>query len=308
MRRSSLRRAVQTVVLGSILLQISFGPLRAAGPVRFVAYNVENYLPMTRRIDGESVPNAPKPESEKRVVVASIAELRPDILGVVEIGDLAEVDDLRTRLAGEGLRYPHSEWLNAADEARHLVLLSRFPIVARNSVSDLTYRIGDVELPVQRGFLDVTIQVNESYRLRCVGVHFKSKRDVPEADQELMRRNEAELLRRHVDAILTVDPQTNLLVYGDFNDTRNETAMKTVQGRRGSAAYLETIYLKDHEGMSWTHFWEAAGLYSRIDYILFAPGLRPELDFSGCRILWRKDWAEGSDHRPLMATIVPVDR
>ena len=33
---------------------------------------------------------------------------------------------------------------------------------------------------VRRGFLDVTVQVTPSYRLRCVGAHLKSKLPIPE--------------------------------------------------------------------------------------------------------------------------------
>ena len=276
--------------------------------VRFVAYNVQNYLPMDRQVDGETVKAAPKPEAEKRVVVASIAELAADIVGISEIGDVSQVEDLRRRLGERGQKYPHLEWVAAADLERHLALLSRFPIVERNSVTDLTYRIGDVELPVQRGFLDVTVAVNPGYRLRCVGVHLKSKRDVPEADETMMRRNEADLLRRHVDSILASDPKTNLLVYGDFNDTRNEPPIRAIQGKRGSDRYLEPLHLKDQDGMTWTHFWEFADQYSRIDYIMVSTGLRREVDFSGCRILWRKDWNGGSDHRPLLATLIADER
>ncbi len=289
-------------------LSAQSGVAGAQERLRFVAYNVQNYLPMDRQVDGESVKAAPKPESEKRVIVASIAELAADIVGLSEIGDLAQVDDLRRRLAERGLHYPHVEWVAAADLERHLALLSRFPIVERNSVTDLTYRVGDVELPVQRGFLDVTVAVNQGYRLRCVGVHLKSKREVPEADETIMRRNEADLLRQHVDSVLLSNPETNLLVYGDFNANRNEAPIRAIQGKRGSDTYLETIYLKDHEGMSWTHFWEFADVYSRIDFIMVAPGLRPEVNFSGCRILWRDDWLEGSDHRPLLATLIAEER
>lgn len=303
-------RRVATRLTFLLLILPGWAPCQTTGShrVRFVAYNVENYLPMERRVDGETVENAPKPESEKRVVVASLVELAADIIGLAEMGDLSQVEDLRGRLAARGLEYPHVEWVAAADEARHLALLSRYPIVRRNSATDLTYRIGDQELPVQRGFLDVTLAVNGRWQLRCVGAHLKSKRSVPEADETLMRRNEAELLRRHVDSILAADPQANLLVYGDFNDARNETSIRAIQGKRGSDRYLETVYLKDHLGQSWTHFWEYADIYSRIDYIMFAPGLRREIDFSGCRILWRKDWSEGSDHRPLLVTLHDAER
>ncbi len=74
---------------------------------------------------------------------------------------------------------------------------------------------------VRRGFLDVTIQVNAGYQLRLVGAHLKSKLPIREGEA-LVRRMEAELLRKHLDGILGAAPETNLICYGDFNDTRNE--------------------------------------------------------------------------------------
>jgi endonuclease/exonuclease/phosphatase family metal-dependent hydrolase len=299
--------------VGTIPLVVLCGMVLASADAqiptfRFVSYNLENYLPMKRQIDGENVDAAPKPESEKQVVVSSIAELQPDILGVAEIGDMTQVEDLRTRLAAAGTVFREVEWVDAADLERHVALFSKFPIVARHSVKDLTYRLGDSELPVQRGFLDVTIQVNPTYQIRCVGVHLKSKREVPEGDETLMRRNEAELLRHHVDAILAEDPNVNLMVYGDFNDTRDEAPVRTIQGKAKTPAHLTSLYLKDRMGMSWTHYWEWAGLYSRIDFIFVNAGLHSEIDFENCRIPWRDDWEQGSDHRPLLATIFSRDR
>ena len=262
---------------------------------------------MKRVIDGETVEAAPKPTAEKRAVVESLAGLKPDIIGVAEIGDMKEVEDLRTRLAAAGVVFQALEWVDAADQERHLALLSKFPIVARQSVKDLTYRLGERELPVQRGFLDVTLQVNPSYQVRCIGVHLKSKREVPEGNQSLMRRNEAELLRQHIDAILAEQPDVNLMVYGDFNDTRNETPIHVIQGKANSPNYLKPLSLKDSKGMSWTHYWEWADLYSRIDFIFVSLGLQPEIDGDNCRIPWRDSWNQGSDHRPLLATFRAKD-
>ncbi len=312
-RRRSLGVAVILLTAAAGFLLSSTLRAQAAGdgvivPVRLVAYNLKNYLPMDRRTGGEMVRAAPKPDEEKKVVVASIAELRPDILGLCEIGDMTEVDDLRQRLGWAGVDLPHVEWVEAADQVRHLALLSRFPIVARDSQIDLSYQLGDVELPLQRGILDVTVEITADYRVRCLGVHFKSKREVPEGDQALMRRNEADLLRKHVEAIHVSDPEVNLIVYGDLNDTRNEAPIKAVQGKFGTEGYLTTLYLKDKLGMSWTHHWDYANIYSRFDYILVNQGIYPEIVFDDCGILWRDDWEEGSDHRALLAVIRPVNQ
>jgi len=299
-----LLRSVAGLIAWAALL-----PLAAQDtPVRFVAYNLKNYLPMDRSVGGQSVSGAPKPEAEIAAILATLVDLKPDLLGVCEIGGEAEVADLKSRLKAVGIDLPHHEWVDAADADRHLALLSRFPIVARNSARDLVYRLGEAELPFQRGILDATVEFPSGYRLRCLGLHFKSKREVPEGDQAMMRRHEADLLRRHADTILAADPQTNLLVYGDLNDTRNEPAIRAVQGSNNSPGHLSTIYLKDRFGMSWTHHWDFANLYSRIDYILFNEALRPEIVFDQCLVHWRDDWEEGSDHRALLAVISPADR
>jgi hypothetical protein len=55
------------------------------------------------------------------------------VVGIIEIGGRPELDDLCARLKAAGLDYPHAEWLQGLDSDRHIALLSRFPIVARDS-------------------------------------------------------------------------------------------------------------------------------------------------------------------------------
>ena len=276
--------------------------------IRFASYNLKNYLMMSREGEGAIVQRGPKPESEISVVVDTISQMRPEILGVCEIGGMSEVEDLRARLRMRGVDYPQAEWVDAADEDRHLALLTTFSIVNRRSQTGLTYLLGDKEFPVQRGFLDATISVNPKYQLRCIGVHLKSKRDVAEGEQDLMRRNEAHLLRRYLDEVLRAEPEVNLMVYGDFNDSCNEPIIRSIQGLRGSPGYFGSIHLKDEHGEAWTHHWSSADIYSRIDFLLYSKGLSPEIDHEHSFIYGRDDWEGGSDHRMIVAGIVPADR
>jgi len=276
-------------------------------PLRFVAYNLENYTRQDR-VSGEgTVETRAKPEANRDVIAGILAESRPDVIGVCEMGDLGDVEDLRARLAARGVHYPHMEWVDAADPDRHLTLLSRLPIVSRQSQRDLVYTLGELELPVLRGILDVTIQAGE-YRLRFIGCHLKSKRETLVADEALMRRNEAHLVRKHVESILADDPRANLLVYGDFNADRQDASIRAIQGMAGAANYLSALRVEDSRGLAWTHFWDAADSYSRIDFLFASPGLVKEIDLPRCRILDRADWEQASDHRPLLATLNPVER
>jgi predicted extracellular nuclease len=60
------------------------------------SYNVDNYLLDDRQKDGVVMKDAPKPEQEIAAVIQSIGQIRPDIVGLVEIGDESMLDDLRS--------------------------------------------------------------------------------------------------------------------------------------------------------------------------------------------------------------------
>ena len=278
-------------------------------PVTLVVYNLKNYLAMERRLNGEIVADAPKPEGEVRAVIEGITAMAPDILGVCELGDETFLADLQSRLKAAGIDLPHTEMVrDSAGWNRNVALLSRYPIVARNSRADYTYELGGTKHAFQRGVLDVKIAISPGYHLRYVGLHLKSKREVPEGDETLMRLNEARLARQHIDGILGPEPGTNLIVAGDFNDLRHEAPVKTLQGGFGGQGYLNSLTLSDQYGFRWTHHWSFADDYSRLDYVLYGEGLKDEIDRANSRIHHWDNWDKASDHRPLVVKIVPVDR
>ena len=289
----------------------SVGPIAATdlAPVTIVAYNLRNYLSMERRLKGEIVPDAPKPESEIKALVEGLVAIRPDILGVCEIGDATHIADLQSRLKAAGVDLPYTEMVrDSAGWNRNLALFSRFPIIGRYSRDDYTYALAGKRHAFQRGILDVKLAINPQYHLRYVGLHLKSKREVPEGDETLMRLNEARLAREHLDRILAEEPGVNLLVAGDFNDIRIEPPIKTLQGGFGGGGYLKALGLADENGFTWTHYWSFADVYSRFDYALFSEGLAGELNRDLCRIYHWKNWEKASDHRPLVISLIPVDR
>lgn len=277
--------------------------------VRFVSWNLQNYL-HTAAPPAEVLPGATKPKAAASVAAVTriLKTLRPDIAGFCEMGSPEDLAALQERLKSEGLELPYREFLHAADTSRALALLSRFPIVERQSQARLTYLLDEAKLPVQRGFLDVTVQIGDTYRLRVLGAHLKSRRDVPEADESLMRRNEAHLLRQHADAILTNAPETNLLVYGDFNGTRDEPALKAVGGMRGTPRFLTALTPSDTAGQRWTYYFPAADTYSRVDFVFASKGLNPEVSSGRGCLYAGADWNRASDHRALTTMIIPQER
>lgn len=297
-------------VIGPAVFFAAAALLSAAEPERitFCAYNLKNWLTMDRfdMQTYKTLPSAPKPEAERERVVKIVAAIQPDILGVCEIGGADDLADLQKRLKAAGINLPHTELAHGGDETRRLALLSRLPIKARNSQTNLTYQLGAQTLPFQRGILDVTISITPTFDLHCVGVHLKSMREIEEADQAQMRRNEARLLRKHIDSIFTKEPGARILAYGDCNEHRNEPAISEIMGSpRTSDTAMQDVWLKDRNGEVWTHFWDAADTYSRLDYCFTSRLLRPHIDFSRCFIYSVRDFDKASDHRPLVIKISP---
>jgi len=292
-----MRRAILWLV--SLIFSLRLG----AEEIVFASYNVENYLRMDRRVENKNLKDAPKPESEIEAVVKVVTTIKPDILGLVEMGDEATLEDLQKRLKEAGVDLPHREWLQGADQNRHVCLLSRFPIVDRKSRGDIPFDLDGKTQRFNRGILDVTVEINPNYKLRLVGVHLKSRRDVEEYDEAKMRAKEAWFLRDHVNGILQADPQANLLLYGDFNDTKNNYPIKEVIGKKGTLNYMMDLWLRDTRNERWTHYWKTADEYSRIDYIMVSPAMVKEILFDKSGINDSPFWNDASDHRAIYTTI-----
>ncbi len=289
-----------------LVMALGQWPLFAQTKAIVVAtYNIENYLGEVKEGPPSERTKA-KPAESVAALVRIIAEINPDILGLCEMGPPEQFLEFQERLRVAGLGYLDAAYVEGVDKHRHVALLSRFPIVARTSKSDVRYELNGMLERVQRGFLDVTVRVNPQYELRLVGAHLKSKLAAPEGEAE-MRRHEAQLLRKHVAAILASEPEVNLLLFGDFNEHRNEPAILEIMGVRGSASYLADLQAADSQGDRWTHYWKTADVYSRLDYLFASPGLLREVERDKTLIYRGADWAEASDHRPVYTSVRPFN-
>jgi len=278
------------------LLPSQAPPFHSDEGLRFITYNVKNWV-TEENTNGKP---RPKPEKEKAAVVALISRNRPDVLGICEIGNREDLAELQGRLKVSGLDLPYVVHVGGIDPVRHLALLSRFPITATASPSETEYQMDGRIMAINRGILDASLEAGgKTYRF--IGVHLKSRREAQDGDQEIIRLHEAKLVRSHVNLILSTQPDARLVVYGDFNDTRSTNTLKTLTGDNNSPNYLFMIPAKDSRQENWTHYWEQADSYTRIDFITVSRALKPDTDFKASHLIDDKDWNEASDHRPVMA-------
>jgi endonuclease/exonuclease/phosphatase family metal-dependent hydrolase len=290
--------------------------LPAAESFRLVTYNLENY------IDTEAGDRPVKSAEARAKIRESLLALKPDVLAVEEMGALSALRELQASLKAQGLDLPHHEFVTGWDTNIHVAVLSRFPIIARRSHTNLTYLLAGKRFTTSRGFGEIDIQVSPQYRFTLFNCHLKSKRTIAEADEAEMREQEALQLREKIDERLKANPQVNLAVMGDFNDTKDARSTRAILGRRGAATGLVDTRPAERNGdntpssnprwdprnIAWTHFFGKEDTYSRIDYILLSAGMAREWVTNESHVLALPNWGVASDHRPVLVTITAQDK
>ncbi len=288
--------------------------LQAQTTVRVGAYNVENYL------DVAASGRPAKPAESKAKVREMIKLLNADVLALEEMGNTNALLELRASLKKDGLDYPHWEHVSGYDTNIFVAVLSKYPFTARNSHTNLNFLLQGRRLQVGRGFAELDVKVNDNYTFTLFAAHLKSKRTVGYGDEAEIRLEEAKLLREKVDARLAQNPNANIVVVGDFNDTKDTPSTKAIIGK-GKMALVDTRPSEkngdnapperptyDPATITWTHFYGKEDSYSRLDYILISQGMAKEWVKEETYIATAANWGVASDHRPIVAEFTAQDK
>jgi endonuclease/exonuclease/phosphatase family metal-dependent hydrolase len=306
--RKRLLVAAGFVLIGAVL------PLAGGETFRVATYNLNNY------VEEDSGTRLAKTEASRAKIRQSILALKADVIALQEMGGARPFQELRRSLQAEGVDYPHAHLMFAHDTNIQVAVLSKFPITACRQHTNDSYLLMGRRHFVQRGVLEVQIQVNSNYVFTALVVHLKSRRQATEADETEMRLQEALILREKVDALLKARRQANLVVLGDLNDVKDSRPVRAIIGRYRDA--LQDTRPAERNGddqpslnsrwdpawITWTHFFAKEDTYSRIDYILLSPGMAREWVQEETRVLALPNWGVASDHRPIVAGFVAEDR
>lgn len=266
--------------------------------VRILFFNANNYRPSP---DGRF-----KAKDSMQAVADTLRDLRPDIAILAEIADTEALADLLERMGEDASSsYTYRHLVEASDTSRRLAVLARREPLDQKHDTEASYTIKDTRVPVRRGFAHCVFGWNNGYRLHVLGAHLKSK-VYHHLGQTDMRRYEARQLRYRVNDILEANPEANVLVLGDMNDSPQSSPIKTIIYRRfGTEKELFDLRPADERQMLWTHYWDEEDLYARIDYAFATYHLLPEIVFDETVVADLPYWRTASDHRPVLVTLKP---
>jgi len=286
----------------------------AGGTFRVVTYNVEGYL------DAPTASRAIKSEESKAKIHQNIAALHPDVLALQEMGGVSALMELRDSLKEKGVEFPYWQLVTGSDTNIHVALLSRFAFSANRPHTNENFLLNGRRFRVSRGFAEVDIEIEPHYSFTLIAAHLKSKRAMAEADEAELRLEEAKLLREKIDARLGADPDANLIVLGDFNDTKDSASTREVIGR-GKTRLVDTRpaeqngdelpgpgHARERRCVTWTHYYNKEDSYRRIDFLLVSRGMAREWVTNETYVLATPNWGLASDHRPLVATFESTNR
>jgi len=283
-------------------------PALAAQIFRVATYNVDTYLDQPT----QSRPHVKSAEAKAKVCEI-ICALNPDVIALEEMGSTNALFELRSSLKAKGLDFPYWEHITGQDTNIHVAVLSRFPIVARHPHTNDEFLLDDRRVRVSRGFAELEIQAAPNFTFTLIAVHLKSRLPDSGFDPEEQRFEEAKILRRIIDQHLKADPNTKLIVLGDFNDVKDSDSLRQIIGRgklkltdtrpaerNGDNVPSEPPYYEPRND-TWTYFYGKDDTYSRIDYILLSPAMARNWLHNGTYASTESNWGLASDHRPIVA-------
>lgn len=276
---------------GSAELQLS--RMEAGAPsadplkVRVCSWNVKNYNVSNRYVKGKWR-EYPKPEAEKAQLRKVVAALKPDVLLIQEMGDLAFLDELRGDLAREGVVYPYCAVTKHNSPSR-LAIMSKIKPLRFMDFNSIKIEVQGENRMSPRGTLGAEFE-SGGVRWSAFAVHLKSKQGARKRDEAFIPFRFAEI--RGIDGAVfnAVGADAAALIAGDFNDEPSSALLRNFK----KMPFRLVDSLPEGGGKAYTYYWQKGDIHYLYDFFLATPDMRKYI--SGSKIGWHLD---ASDHRPV---------
>ena len=251
--------------------------------------------------------NAPVTKQRKDIITEQLRKSKASIVVLAGLRDQAMLDSILKDLKG----FTFSEIVETGSNSTHIAMIAKMRPEKFKALTDQKYNIKKgVTLPVERGFIHAVFDIN-GYILHIFGANLKDRTKHPLYNQYDMRRYEARALRKLITATIKKDKKhpANILLLAGLNDSCGKAPVKDVYNRRfGIEKRLFDLRPIDSLNVSWTYLDDATDEYERIDFAIASSGIIPEIVFDETVILEDPRWYTASTHRPIIVTLIPVEK
>jgi len=262
-------------------------------------FNVENLFDSEDDPGHEDdLPSAGQVADKLEQLGRAIRDLDADLLALQEVENKAVLERLNTEQLG-GMGYAHLRLVEGNDyRGLDVALLSRFPI--KTAISHASDRFTGVDgdgtnYGFSRDCLEVNLEPASGRTLVLLINHLRAKSNTSTLEANNRRYAQANRVREILGEHLARDPQANVAVLGDMNDTPDSRTLELLT----SGPPRLTDPLDAGQGDRYTYVYR--GEEQQIDYILLSPGLAADLSAGSARVRYDSSFSRASDHFPVFA-------
>lgn len=234
--------------------------LRQDGKIRICFWNVKNYME-TYRFQDKKRTKGPKLESEKDALVEILLEIRPDVLGIAEIGGAPNLSEFANILSEAGLNYPYHAVSEESAEHPQLGILSLLPFAEIQKIGNGNFSYLGEDARSPRGILFATFQYPNDTQWHFGVLHLKSRFGAKKCDPEFRKFRELEA-EAFVKSLLPFLGKA-LIICGDFNDEIADAAPSLLE--KSGLFYLERN--KESKNIP-TYIWEKENVSYIFDFFM----------------------------------------
>jgi endonuclease/exonuclease/phosphatase family metal-dependent hydrolase/predicted small lipoprotein YifL len=289
---------------------------RPATNLRIATYNIRNLFdgkpnpgqPIIAADDAETAagPEQAKPEKELQALSVSMHEINADLIGMQEVESKATLTAFRDRFLKD-MGYQEVVLVEGNDERGiDVALFSRYPVLNVKSHKDVRFPVqGQGIQGFNRDLLQVKIQGPNNYTFTVFVAHLKSQHGEAVADAK--RRAEAEAANRIIREFQQANPNENVVMMGDFNDTFQTAEIAPLVSPQSGLGFTDIINQDLGAGPE-VFSYHPSKYRSRIDYILLNQNMKREYINKSVKLYkplkdgntWQKLYFyDASDHIPV---------